>query len=209
MLEFQFPTYGVYDADLGYVNSQLHAFRCREQFHDSFIQYSGSGEMVFKVTLKRAASLIGKIERHLSVPANKRAVFGPTNQVRWIAIKPQWWVEDKMRFSLFTLLLRASRTHLNIKDLVRSGHLRGSTKALKVFLSGKTNFIGSKVTGYYGWKNHMARGMGGVDCLLTDNEVANLEKAKKNAKLNKMANKLSRLGGCPEAILHQLSKVVV
>lgn len=198
--------------DLGYVSlgqGRVRTWACREGFHSAF--NIKTGHMIFRGSRQNATELIRKVEDRVGVSRKNAARFLATDNAQWIEVLPGWWIDDLMRFSLFTILLRASRTHTTIEGAMKYTYLRSTKLAFKSFLAGKTRFLGT-ATSWYGWGYSMGAKKAGPLCLISDSDMVELEQAKKNKKMVAIAKKLRQLGEnrCKEeAILYQLTKAII
>jgi len=123
--------------------------KCREFFH----QRKWNSHLLFCAakTGRNVAKFIRRIETTLKVKPLTEC--GPTSdkRVMWVKISP-WWLEDRIRKSLFTILLRAGRRYQgNFDEAVFSVWYTKRTKfAVKRFLSGHTKYT-RYARNYGGW----------------------------------------------------------
>ncbi|RDJ35289.1 MAG: hypothetical protein DWQ19_10770 [Crenarchaeota archaeon] len=179
-LNSRYPVYGIVYKT--YVDWQT----CREGFHyyvsrnvDKFLLRYRRG-----ATGRDIAAFIGRIERKLQV--SPRTQFQYTGRRRTIWVEPSsWWTSKGMRFSLFTILLRAAQYYKcsdrNFKGALNSAlYIKRTEKAVERFLQGYTNYT-KKSNGYSynGWLATFSRKNIDLDKLLEKPKSPKKSKRKK------------------------------
>lgn len=128
-------------------------YHCRELFHSCF---DGMFSGIFKrrkgflfVVKHRGNTIkfIRQFEEHLNLPEEERCLFRYTDDNNVIYIMPgSFWSEQRMRMSLFTILLRASlyfKDGTSWKDALYSTYYsKNTSEAIHRFLDGYTVYTG-------------------------------------------------------------------
>lgn len=120
-------------------------FACREAFHNHFMFWMSS----FYYSLdkdQRAAfvDFISQVENKIGV---RDTVISRTNLPNVLHIKPgQFWMAQRLRLSLFTILLRAATRHKEGNTfkhtMLAEPYLARTYKAVKMFMAGRTRYTG-------------------------------------------------------------------
>lgn len=145
-----------------YISSYF--YHCRDQFHSAFNK--NCKDILFccgqwksgRSKGRSVEAFIHEAERRLRV--KRYTKFGPTQRldIVWLTVSP-FWMEESMRRSLFTALLRAGMHYdRRVQDFDRAltsdRYLAGTQEAVQRFLDGHTHCTTSR----YGWFNVFGRG---------------------------------------------------
>lgn len=129
-------------------------YHCRDQFHPHFTGKSQNIIYCHPANEREdIANFIWMIEDRVKVEEHSR--IGPTNRntFTWIKVSP-FWLQQSMRRSFFTAILRAARAYKVAKNnfneaLYSVFYFQESRPAVQRFLAGFTYFTGRR----YGWHN--------------------------------------------------------
>ncbi|RDJ35288.1 MAG: hypothetical protein DWQ19_10765 [Crenarchaeota archaeon] len=152
--------YGVFSGK--YVNWNS----CRESFH-TLVDSNTKRFLIkhsTKTTPRDIAAFIGRIERKLGIKPNSMTTFCITNETRTICVYPSsFWTRHGMRFSLFTILLRAAKKYKcskrNYRETLESNaYIKRTKKAVDRFLQGNTKCNTTQHSyAYSGWLSTFSR----------------------------------------------------
>ncbi len=147
-------------------------YYCREAFLNSFYRSKKRRRIFFSLGFvkdeKAAQQRIQSVAQFIFVIESKlkikhKTLFNKTSLPAVVRLKiANFWLKDKIRLSLFTLLLRAAigarggiqydpKTDNFEECLYGLPPLRATKPAVEKFLSGYTIYDSDKVTGYNGW----------------------------------------------------------
>ena len=124
---------------------------CRDEFHDRLRSFP-PWIALFCHQHNRSyavASFMDRVERLAGV--KPQSLVGPTqfSRISYVRIS-KWWLEDDMRMSLLTLMLRAGRNYDgDLEAALRSQrYLRQTMPAVRRFLRGCTKYTGTVTSGW-------------------------------------------------------------
>lgn len=142
--------YNVLDGSFGIKrnNNIIMWHTCRDVFHLYFYHEKEFFFSCNKSNRKNVKDFFLALEDKLGIT---KTVISQTNITNIIHVKPSsFWLQQDMRFSLFTILVRASPEYKgSIDDVLKKDlYLKHSLPALNLFLSGKTNYVGWKKGGW-------------------------------------------------------------
>lgn len=197
-------------------NKSLEFYHCREAFHDQYSpEFDKSQHMLFRGPMKQATRLVHLAENKIKVTSDKRAKFLSTDHPEWLEVKPNWWGQNKLRFSLFTILLRESSRYKNLKEVESfSEYIQGNPQAFKKFLSGNTALIDENIMGS-GWADLMDEDWADL-FLVSQKDLGQLRKTnfKGNSPIYRLINLIrdnvdSDMGIDEEALAYLFKRAVI
>lgn len=153
------PSLGIYRPEYGNygvkIINTISWFHCRELFHSQLVFRFWSKDFYFshpKTKREDIADFIEQIETKLNV--KERTKFYRTNMPTIMYVNPSSFWNNRMRFSLFTIFMRASLLHekdkLYNEAINKNKYLCDTRRAVEMFLDGQTRYVGWKMfTGWY------------------------------------------------------------
>lgn len=132
---------------------------CREQFHADYKRFRRLFFVAHENNTNRVASFIRHAERILKLPEEQKSTFHKTNTEGILLVKMgKFWTKCKMRRSLYTILLRASKNYdRNFhKAAAKEPYLADTWGAVTKFMDGNTKI--KRTNTYNGWASYFSDG---------------------------------------------------
>lgn len=180
--------------------------KCRDRFH--LLSSTSTKGMIFRGPLRKTSKFIKQAEDRLGLPSSQRAVFGETTLSSWIAFQPRWWYKDYMRFTLFTLLLRAGRTYKSLDTAIEQYDPLVQTQvAVKLFFEGNTFCCEDVPRGNYSaWVARLAHARKASLAMVNEREFKRSTHASPTGKLARIIEIAEIFKGSPKALQYYISK---
>lgn len=159
--------------DFAFIYRSVHLHRhylswysCREVFERDLYYYGSShGNFRFGFIVTSPESTQARVPNFIRDIETSRLTLGELttfmkirNRRNWIYVRPSsFWTCCQMRFSLFTILMRAGSYYYfnSIEDaLMKNEYSRKTFAAIKVFFEGRRNYVGGTPDWKHKWVAH-------------------------------------------------------